>query len=437
MKVACLYFTEKISLRPVAEVFLRLSPQISLGRSALFIEIEKCRRLYSEKGFLARCQVLLGRLQLSAQIAIAGDIAEAFVMAKHQCSAIDLLPLIALVDLADPFEKDLLLQENVLKMIQSFKNLGVHSIEQFRLIPLPELVSRFGAISVLCMQKLRHEVATPWTFFRPEEIIFEKDYFPFFEFYGELEPLLFKLKEQLDRIFQRLWARQLRIQKMHVRIFCETNSVNPHPFRHFDFEFVSPQSTTKATLNILKERLSQDFQKNPVRTPIEALETKILITVPGNVAQKNLLHNHEEQNEQLQALLAQLGEAHGISNIFHAELTEDRRPEKSWRKIRPHEVEKKLDLHGKIPLRPTRLLSVPIKVLVRDAHLYIQGRKFKIVLWSPFPERICGDWFEDTSLVKKSYARNYFQVELERAPAVSLYQEQDQSPEFYLHGYYG
>ncbi len=434
MRVACLYFSETPSLSSVAEVFLRLSPQICLGRSAIFIEIEKCRRLYSEAGFLARCQVLLKRLRLEAHVAIGDDISEAFVMAKYRTSMIDILPLSALADLTDPFEKEPVIQENILKMVKAFKNLGINNIAQFRNIPLSELIARFGAISVLCMQKLRKEVVTPWSYWKPEEVIVEKDFFPYFEFYGELEPLLFKLKEQLDRIFQRLWARQLRIQKMHVRIFCETNSLNPHPFRHFDFEFVSPQSTTKATLNIVKERLAKNFEKNPVVTPIEALETKILISVPGSVGQKNFLNNHEEQLEQLHALLAQLGEAHGQGNIFHAALTEDRRPEKSWSRLTSGPSETKIDLRGKVPLRPTRLVHPPIKILVGEGFIQIQNRRYKILRWPEFPERICGDWFETASENKKSYERTYYQVDLEKAPTVSVFETDDE--QFYLHGYY-
>jgi len=426
MKVACIYFEEAISLSPVAEVFLRLSPQICLGKRALFIEIGKCHRLYSEQGFQARCQVILKRLNLRARLAVAADLAEAFVKAKHQCLDINRLPLAALLDFADPFEKDLALQKNIHKMIHAFQHLGVTNLAQFKAIPLSELISRFGAVSILCTQRLRQEIEIPWPFWKPEEIVFEKDDFPYFEFYGELEPILFKLKEQLDRIFQRLWGRHLWIQKLQVRIFFETNSIHPASFRHFEFDFISPQSQTKATLNIIKERLSKDFEARPVQTPIEVIETKVLITAPGKSKQKNLLNQHEEQIEQLNAILAQLTEAHGATNIFFAELAEDRRPEKSWRKIEKNEsskTPKALDLSEKIPLRPTRLLHPPLKIQIHEGRLQIQHKKFKILHWPTLAERLNGGWFED------SYDRSYYRTE------VSVFR--DQNNEFYLQGFFG
>lgn len=432
MKVACLYFKSQIPLSSVAEVFLKLSPQISLGHSALFIEIGKCHRLYSEQGFQARCQAILKRLNLFAQIAIATDVSEAFVKAKYQCNDINQLPLMSLSDFADPFEKDEKLRKNVFAMVAAFQHLGVVSIGQFKKIPLSELISRFGAVSILCVQRLRKEVEIPWPFWKPVEIVVEKNDFPYFEFYGELEPVLFKLKEQLDRIFHRLWGRDLCIQKLQVRIFFESNSLHPAKFRHFEFDFISPQSQTKSALNIIKERLAKDFDTNPVQTPIEGLETQVLITCPASSKQKNLLHNHEEQMEQLNAILAQLTEAHGSNHIFFAELTEDRRPEKSWKKNMQADQSKKnssVNILEKIPLRPTQLLRTPLKVQLIDGYIYIQRKKFKIKHWPQFSERISGSWFSEF------YDREYFHIELEEAPDISVFRDKDQF--FYLHGYFG
>ncbi|MBC7740904.1 MAG: hypothetical protein H7061_01825 [Bdellovibrionaceae bacterium] len=440
-----MYFKNLTPLLQVAELCLRFSPQICLGKSAVFIEIGKCHRLYSEEGFILRVRVTLRRLGFEAQIAVGSDITDAFVRAKYATDDTDQLPLVALVDWADPFEKEVVLQKNVHKMIEAFSRLGVKNLKQFKSIPLAELVSRFGSISILCMQRLRGEVAMPWPYWKPEEIIIERSEFPYFEFYGELEPLLFKLKEQFDRIFQRVWARNLRVQKMQVRIFCETNSQSPSPFRHFEFDFLTPQSTTKATLNIVKERLARDFEKTPVITPIEALETKVLTTTPGSIGQKNLLHNHEEQLEQFHALMGQLAEVHGRENIFHAALTEDRRPERSWKKIENTLAldEKKLALKinltpidpaTKVPLRPTHLVR-PEKIEITLGFVLIRQKKFKILMRSEFVERITGGWSEGIEAQSRSFERNYYQYELEGAPTISVFETPDKK--FYLHGYYG
>ena len=431
MTVACLYFNSAAPLQKIAEALLRLSPQICFSNSALFIEIGKCHRLYSSQGFLLRVQVILKRFNCSAKIALGKDISDALVKAKYSVQTTQELPLSALTDYADPFGTDLILQKNVQKMISAFTHLGIKNLSQFMQIPLSELVNRFGAISVLCMQKLRHEVIEPWPFWKPEDVIFEKSEFPYFEFYGELEPILFKLKEQLDRIFQRLWARNLRLQRLHVRVFCETNSQNQTPYRHFEFEFTTPQSTVKSTLTIIKERLTKDFEKNPIKTAVEALETKVLLTVPGVVGQKNLLHNFEEQLEQFHALISQLAEAHGAEHVFQAELTEDRRPEKSWKKKKTVGLPslQYVAVEDKTPLRPTHLVR-PEKIEVTAGYVHIRKRKFRILSWSNFAERISGDWLE-----QNSYDRSYYQIELEKAPTISVYTTVEKH--FYLHGYFG
>ena len=115
MRVACLWFQKtslSIPIARVAEHCLRFSPQICVrAEEAVFIEIGKCRKLFSEPGFLMRAQVVLRRLSLNASIAIGSDIAEALVLAKYGVSKMDLLPLEALLDLADPFAVDPVLQK--------------------------------------------------------------------------------------------------------------------------------------------------------------------------------------------------------------------------------------------------------------------------------------------------------------------------------------
>lgn len=446
MRVACLYFSSssngaETNLTRVAEMCLRFSPQICLGRSAVFIEIGKCEKLYSEDNFILRLQVVLKRLGQQASIAIGNDISEALVMAKYRVPSIDHLPLRALVDFTDPFEKDLVIQKNIQKMTESFANLGIKSIGQFKQIPTSELVSRFGSIGMLCMQRLRGEFHIAWPFWKPEEIISEKNDFPYFEFYGELEPILFKTKEQLDKIFQRLWARNLRAQRLQVRVFCEVNSQNPNPYRHFEFDFISPQSSTKGALNIIKERLMRDFEKNPVKTPIEALETKVLATVPGTIGQKNLLHNKEEEMEQMNALLGQLIEVHGNDNVFQAQLVEDRRPEKSWQKIDSYAQVDQAEqdrIAARVPRRPTHLVR-PEKIKVTAGFVHIRSKKFRISKISDFFERISGGWVENPistpETQKKSYERNYYEIDLIDAPTISVFESDEH--EFYLHGYFG
>lgn len=435
MKVVCLWFPKEIQMIKLAEVCLRFSPQICFrGNQALFIEYGKCKKIYSEETFFARLQVVLKRMKLTASMAQGQDIPDTLVLAKYQKRSLDALPLLALIELADPFNKDLIAQKYIQKMISAFSDLGINTIGQFKKIPVAELISRFGPIAILCMQRTKGEMTLPWPAWKPEEEVFEKSNFPYFEFYGELEPILFELKKQLDLIFQRLWARALKAQTLRIRIYCETNSLNPSPFREFNFDFLFPQGQTKGALNVIKERLSKEFEKKPIKTPIEGVETRVTRTVPGVMGQKNLLHNREEIAEQLHSLLNQLTEAHGKDNIFHAEMTEDRRPEKSWKRSDKPTISSVGKLEGRVPLRPTHLIR-PEKIEVTAGFIHIRKKAYKIMNWSESVERITGGWINSPTSEKNTYDRNYYQAELETGMIITVFQTPNQ--QFYLHGYFG
>lgn len=465
MRVACLWFQNKIAAVKVAESCLRFSPQICLrGDQAVFIEIGKCHRLYSEDGFRARVMVVLRRLGVEASIGIGSDIPQALLIAKYRRHDTDNLPLEALVDVMDPFNKDFIGQKYVYKMIAAFTDLGVKNIGQFKRIPAGELTSRFGAIGIMCRERALNAEAMSWPLWRPEEIIQEKTEFSYFDFYGELEPLLFELKKHLDHIFERLSARGLKAQQMQVKVFCETNSLQPNPIREFNFDFLYPQGATKGTLTVIRERLTRDFEKKPVRTPIQGIQTTVIKSVLGSPGQKNIFHNQEEVNEQLHALLNQLSESHGKENIFQAQLTEDRRPEKSWRKVdvatqqaanagggsnsssggsgsngssggrKKIKPQEKISIEGRIPLRPTYLMK-PEPVQILAGCISIRRQRYRIAHFSAQIERISGGWFETPTDLNDSYDRNYYQVELENGTKISVFETPQK--QFFIHGYFG
>ena len=149
-----------------------------------------------------------------------------------------------------------------------------------------------------------------------EEIILERKEFPYFEFYGELDPILFELKSQLDRVFARLFARRKRASHMELIVRCEKNSVHANCIRKFDFEFFTPQHTTKGTLRIIKERFSRDFEKNHVKSPIESIQIKVTKAMEFEGGQKNIFNNDEEKFEQIASLHNQLIEILGKENVY-------------------------------------------------------------------------------------------------------------------------
>lgn len=451
-RVACIWFAKPVETAKLAEYFLRFSPQICIGGDrAIFVEIGKCQSLYTEHGFLMKAQKTLQRLQLSARIVIGQDITDSLALSKygkpggrpgtlaHENSRVDELPLAALMDFIDPLGRDEVLRKSVQNMIDSFRNLGIRNIGQFKRLPTAELISRFGVLGRFARNRVHLDDVVPWPRWHPEEVILERKEFAFFEFYGELDPILFELKSQLDQIFARLFSRKKRLMRLQVEIACEKVSTHPNPVRTLDFEFFAPQSSTKGTLKILQERLAREFEKRPILSPIESLQTKVIKTGPFEGGQENIFNNDEEKFEQIHSLHNQLIELLGKENVYEAVLTEDRRPERSWVKKldRPHEVPaERFDFAEIIPERPTYLLRRPVPIQVTPGFVHIAKRRYKILHWDDNVEKISGAWFEDPAeKIRNSYERSYFHVEIEGHRRLFVFETGER--EFLLHGYYG
>jgi hypothetical protein len=440
MRVACIWFNQAAPTTKIAELFLRFSPQICVRKDrAIFIEIGKCSGLYSELSFLARAQILLRRSGHSAQIKIANDITDSLTLAKYQCQRVEDLPLPALIEFSDPFDRDLVLQKSILNFLSSFQDLGIKTLGQFKKIPASDLIARFGVIGRHCHSRTHFLEPIQWPLWKPEEVILERKEFPYFEFYGELDPILFELKAQLDQIFARLFSRGKRATRLQVEIQCEKVSIHPHFIRSFDFDFFTPQSKTKGTLRIFKERLTKEFEKHPILSPIEAIQTKVLKIVDASPGQKNIFNADEEKLEALYSVHNQLVEMLGRENVYQATLTEDRRPERSWKKQHgsPHELgEHSVDLASTIPDRPTYLCRRPVKIQLTAGYIHIHQRRYRILNWDNQVEKITGGWFEKpSSEIENTFDRNYFTVELEGHQRITVFETPTR--EFFLHGYYG
>jgi hypothetical protein len=428
VKVACFWFAQKTDVEKVAELCLRFSPQICVKPPhAVFVEIGKCRRLYSEASFLARAEILLKRYQLQATIRVGEHLHDALLFAKHGVNELDGLPPSALLDLCDPFEKDPVGRKYVQRLIDALAELGIKNIENFRRIPSRELSSRFGPAGLLCRQRLDHQSLVPWPAWKPQEEMKEVIEYPYSDFRANLEILTFEMKKLLDRLFTRLFSRGKQLLKASFVIQTEKNSVNVANVREFIFHFLLPQATTKGALIIMRERLSRELGKRPFSSPIEKIQMTVLETVVGSFGQRHLFHNREEDQHQLNALIAQLCEIYGERKIFQARLIEERVPEKSWQPV-ALTPGSQLDLRGRVPLRPTHL-GTPEKIEVTQNRIYIRRKPYAITHWAESIERISSHWLDGV------IDRNYYQVEVEDQTVLWIFK--DPSNVYYLHGYFG
>lgn len=442
MRVACVYFEKYTDTSKIAEHFLRFSPQICIKKDeAIFIEIGKSKRLFKEESFLARAQVILRRLKLKARITLGCDITDTLTFAKYHKSSVNDLPLEALVDFADPFERDEVVRKQVLKMIESFTHLGVKTIADFKKISVSDLISRYGIIGRHCYQRVQMNEFLGWPLWKPEDKIFEIKQFPYFEFYGELDPIIFELKSQLDLIFARLRAREKSLTRLKVVVQCEKGSQEPNPIKNFEFEFFTPQTATKGTLRIIKERMMRYFEKEPIKSPIEQIESHVLSTLTFTGGQRNVFNNDEEKKEGLNTLHNYLAELRGKKSLFQAKLLQDSRPEKSFEKLfgTSHAVVDKSEeafIAQNIKDRPTYILPRPVKIEVTAGFIFIKSKRYRILFWDNDVERISGGWYEKPDeKFTNTFDRNYSMVEIEGHQKLFIFETRDQ--QFFMHGYYG
>lgn len=438
MRVACIWFESSAPVQTIAELFLRFSPQICIiNDKAIFVEIGKCQKLYEEGEFLNQTMELLKLANKKTEITFGLDITDSLIMAKYRVRTIEEAPLLALIEFSDPFYKDEALRKGVLKLIKSFQDLGIINLKQFKQIPVGDLISRFGIVGRFVYQRVHMTDFLSWPLWKPDEVIEEAKEFAYFDFYGELDPIIFELKSHLDLIFERLFSRAKRLMKLRVQIKCEKLSTNPNFLRTFDFEFFAPQSAVKGTLRIIRERLGREFEKKPVLSPIEGIKTTVLRTVPFNGGQKNIFNNDEEKTEQLYSTHNQLSELLGKENVYQVELTEDRRPERSWKKRYDsphHPSDKNEDFVQMLPTRVPVLCDRPVKIEVTAGFVHINKRKYKIKTWSKQIEKIVGGWSEKSQEnLKDVYHRTYSIVTLEDGRWLSVFQTLER--EFFLHGY--
>lgn len=425
--MACILITNSEHLTRFAEACIRFSPQVALRQpDAVFIEIGKCRKLYSEDSFIARVKVLLRRFSIEGKIAISDDIPSALAIARFQCPSTDELPIEALTDFGDPFGTDETGRKSISKMIESLRRLGIETIGTLKTIPSSHIPSRFGSLGLYCRQRIEDASMLPWPHWEPPQKYIERMELLPSEYCADLEPLLFKGKEVLDRLFSRLRGRMLRADKIRISLELEKYSTVKQPIRDWAFDLITPQGSAMGFLPILRERLNWDLARSPIESFVTAMTCEALSTSIARSAQKNFFHSREERDEAIGSLFGQLEEYLGQNRVFWASLTEERFPERSWKRSRMH-CEEQPDILGRYPIRPTRVFRSPIPVNVIQDRVVLKGRTFKSIKWSAV-ERLSLDWIDDEP------ARNYYRVDLEGGRALWVFS--DPSHHYFAHGYF-
>ncbi|MEK6554811.1 MAG: hypothetical protein AABZ31_06205 [Bdellovibrionota bacterium] len=170
MRIACLWFQKDVSIEEVAKFCSETNATISLRKKrAVFVEIGTSTNLYAELDFIKNTANFLKDIGLTASIAIGDSVSVALLKARFNNPDIDSIPLGGLVDVADPFDHDMILRKYTERMVLSLQDLGVLTISQFKKLPAAEVKSRYGAVGALCRQRLQDDSQVAWRYWQPSE----------------------------------------------------------------------------------------------------------------------------------------------------------------------------------------------------------------------------------------------------------------------------
>ena len=460
MRVACLFFTkpESIeSLRFIGEACLRFTPQVAVTHEAVFLDISRSKRLYSEESLRLRLKRICEKFKMTSEIRFADDAPTALALARYNKSIKAELPLESLSDFISPFVRD----DSIEKVIFTLLNLGVKTIGGFLHLPSHAWASRFGALGIHLEKRVRDASDLPWPHFAVTEKIIERLDFDQSELSGNLETLLFFLKSIIDRTMTRLRGKGEIPSIVKLKLVQEKFRHVKTPVLVYPFSFPMPQSSVLNMVTIFRERLSREFARQPLQSEVISIELEVLESVPKIQAQTNFFNKHEEKSEEWQGLIARLTEKLGSQSVFKADLQERYLPEKSWKKefkpqftkhinpggdyvrsstnppmcipsivpwdmvaVVPFEVA--LCLH--YPVRPLRLLPSPKKLDFYQG-VFASGKESWRLQNFDGPERLSGDWWNDM------FSREYYRVATDTGEQLWVYKDLP-THQYYLHGYF-
>lgn len=418
MRVVCILLENSSHLQFIADTCLRYTPQIALGERWVFLEIGSCRKLYSEDILLLRLTALLKKFNISARIEVAGDMPTSLCQALFKTRRKESLPIEAISYFFDPFHTT----NHLNKVIQVFRELGVLDFKRLLDLPLGLLTTKFNKDLNLVVRQIYDARSIYWPRYTPPEIIEERYAFSETHSVATLEPLLFVAKPLIEKILLRLRGQGFLLARFEIHISLEPYSTVTQPLRHQIIELAFPNNVLKGILNILRDRLEKELQKQPLESHVRGFSIRVLDKVPGGFSQKDFFSQKEEDQEAMSSLVSLLKEKLTDERVFYAQTLESYMPERSWQKT----LNAVTATSTACAHRPLRILKSPIPLGRVDNYFIYKKQKWKIVSVSE-PEKIAGEWWHQDS------PREYQRVQTESGEELWIYL-QENAHQYYLHG---
>lgn len=419
MQIVCIFFPSPDikAIQSVAEISLVFTPQIAVSDEAVFLEIGGSEKLFSKEECVLRLRQWLTDNQFKARVSLASDIPTALAYAKYQVAAKSHLPLEAITCYISPFQK------SDFKSVKRFRELGLNTLTDFTALPIRELASRFGKDAITARDRISTAGSLPWPRFKIDEALTERADFDCSAQIESLEPVMFLVKQLLDRIFLRLYNRQEKLQSFDFSFHFDRLARNRVPDRKLSFQLPTAQSETKPVFEVVYERLNRALQDQPLEDALEGVSVTILETAPSLQSNRDFFSKEEEAKEGWGAVTARIRERLGQEAAIRAIPFARLLPEASWGAASSLD---EVGVEVKAPLRPLRLFSPAIPIKRRGLELRTRNQCWKILSFSG-PERISGEWWLG------GFFRDYFRVETGR-DELWLYRTNEDAGDLLLHG---
>ncbi|NDD91674.1 hypothetical protein EBZ37_06280, partial [bacterium] len=277
-RVGCLVFSDSLthasSEIPVelGELFLRLSPVIALRRTrpwAVFLDFRgfETKNDRFQRSIALKSQALLRRWSASSstdhslrsfRIGFAENAAFALLNALYSQKLHTPVSSEILDHLLDPFgiqRQDQ--RQRSASWIPLLQQLGILTLEDFMQLPLASLASRFGKRGLEFSRRLQDAHLSAdleaWPIFSPPERLLEsREFAPDQPLPAALDPILFVLKELLDRLSARLRSRLLRASQVKLTLQNE----GKRQAHELLICFCTPQGSTYGMLASFREKLA-------------------------------------------------------------------------------------------------------------------------------------------------------------------------------------
>jgi hypothetical protein len=438
MKVICFLFAEPIRQDLWGDIFYRYTPQIAFrGKKIAFLEVDQCRRLYSPQSVMMRLLAVMKKMDVHASAAIADDAPTALAFVATGNKDKSQLPTEVLSYFGNPFRVDSVMEIAIQKMVNQMRDLNVRTLGDFEKLNPGEVAARFGALGKVVFENVKNASHLLWPPYRHVDQLLEV-----FEFDPEspgasMEPLLFQSRRMIENLIFRARGRGERLRRLRLVLDLE-NVVQQDRLYQTDIVLTGGIVSVKSTLFILQETLSRIGQSGIFKNPNTRIGLfKILVeeTIPYKESQRDLLNPHrQEEEENLQTLLARLQTKLGPSAVFTANLRDSFVPEMNWEKNTQNNadrvfVHRHQELQSQTPLRPTPLR--PLRLLKHPEVLPVNGNfvwwgKERLCLQNAFRhEVVFSEWWNEMK------ERSYFCLRTLKGEVLWVFRE---GAQLYLHG---